>query len=459
MSISTAPPPVHAPRTLVLLQAPILSTLLRLAGPNVLVMLAQASTGLVEAHFVGRLGTDALAGMALVFPGVMLMQMMSSGAMGGGIASAIARTLGAGRQAEADALVLHALAINAVLGLAFTLAGLLLGPALYRVMGGSGGSLTAALQYSNVVFGGAVLMWTMNALASVVRGTGNMLVPAVVITGGALVLVPLSPCLIFGWGPFPALGVAGGGWAMLAYYVGGGSVLLAYLGGGRAVVRLRLVRLRAAALWSILRVGLLASLVSVQTNLVVTATTAYVGGFGVGAIAGYGAGSRLEYLLVPLVFGLGSPLVALVGTNLGAGQRGRAVRVAWVGGAAAFVMTEAIGLAAALWPEAWLRLFGADPAMLAAGAAYLRAAGPFYGFFGLGMALYFASQGAGRLLWPLVAAVLRMGIAVGGGWLALHLAGSLGMVFLSLGAGLVVMGAVNAAALAAGAWFKGDRLA
>ena len=164
-----------------------LPTLLRLAGPNVLVMLAQSSTGLIEAHFVGKLGTPALAGMALVFPGVMLMQMMSAGAMGGGMSSPIARALGGGRQADADALALHALAISAVLGLVFCAAGLLAGPALYRAMGGDGETLAAALQYSNVVFGGAVLLWAFNGLASCIRGTGDMLAPAVVITGGALV--------------------------------------------------------------------------------------------------------------------------------------------------------------------------------------------------------------------------------------------------------------------------------
>src|SRR3954470_7513145 len=134
MSASISRPAV-AGRTKVLLEAPVLATLLRLAWPNVLVMLAQASTGLVEAAFIGRLGTAALAGQALVFPGLMLMQMIGAGAMGGGISSAIARALGAGRREHADALVLHALAINWALGLLFTAAGLFGGPALYRLMG------------------------------------------------------------------------------------------------------------------------------------------------------------------------------------------------------------------------------------------------------------------------------------------------------------------------------------
>src|SRR5881398_1371960 len=123
-------------RTRLLLEGPIVSTLLRLATPNVLVMFVQASVGLIETYFVGKLGTEALAGVTLVFPVLMLMQMMSGGAMGGGISSAIARALGAGRRADADALALHALAIGSVFGLGFTLAVMAGGPRLYGAMGG-----------------------------------------------------------------------------------------------------------------------------------------------------------------------------------------------------------------------------------------------------------------------------------------------------------------------------------
>src|ERR1700704_4006792 len=133
------------PRTRMLLEGPIVSTLLRLATPNVLVMFVQASVGLIETYFVARLGTDALAGVSLVFPPLMLMQMMSAGAMGGGISSAIARALGAGRRADADALVVHALAIAFGFGLLFMLAVLGGGHWLYSAMGGSDASLTAAL--------------------------------------------------------------------------------------------------------------------------------------------------------------------------------------------------------------------------------------------------------------------------------------------------------------------------
>jgi Na+-driven multidrug efflux pump len=171
------------------------------------------------------------------------------------------------------------------------------------------------------------------------------------------------------------------------------------------------------------------------------------------ALAGYGTGSRLEYLLVPLVFGLGAPLAAMVGTSIGAGQQQRALRVAWTGAAIAFILTEAIGLAAALHPEAWLRLFDDDPAMLAVGARYLHIVGPAYGFFGAGLALYFASQGAGRLGWPLLGAVLRVSLAIGGGLLAIRAGFGTDGVFVALAVAMVAFSLVIAISIASGSWF------
>jgi putative MATE family efflux protein len=442
-------------RTRVLLEAPIASTLLRLAMPNVLIMLAQAATGLVETYFIGKLGTDALAGMALVFPVVMLMQMMSAGAMGGGIASSIARALGGGRRADANALVMHALLIALGLGVAFTIGVVGGGRWVYQAMGGTGRGLESALTYSNWVFAGAVLVWLFNSLGAVLRGTGNMAFPAAVSCIGVAILVPASPALIFGWGPFPALGIAGGAVALVSYYALGCVAFVAYLWGGRSVLHpsLRAVRFRWPFFRDILRVGAVAALVTVATNLTIIIGTAFVGEFGPAAIAGYGTGARLEYLLVPLVFGLGGPLVAIVGTSIGAEQRERALRTAWIGAAIAFILTEAIGLCAAAFPTAWLSLFDTDPQMLDAGATYLRTVGPFYGMFGLALSLYFASQGAGRLLWPLVGAAARLAIAALAGWIALRWTGELSHLFLAQSLGLIAAGLINWVAVARGAWF------
>jgi MATE family, multidrug efflux pump len=444
-----------APLTRRLLEAPIAPTLLRLAAPNVVVLAMQTTINVLEAYFVGWLGTDALAGVSLVLPLIMLMQTMSAGGMGGGVASAIARALGAGRRDDANALVVHALFIATGMAALFTIGMLLGGPALYRVMGGRDGALTAAVSYSTVIFGGAIAFWMFNTLGSIVRGTGNMVLPAAVVVGSGLLVVPISMALIFGAGPMPALGVMGAGFAMLTFYGLGSAVLAAYLVSGHGLVRLggRWPGLRWALFWEILRVGAPGAFNTVQTNLTQIVLTATVGTFGTAALAGYGMGARLEYLQIPLVFGMGSALVTMVATNVGAGHRARAQRVAWIGAGIAAGVTGGIGLVGALAPQLWLGLFSGEPDVLAAGATYLRIVGPTYAFFGVGLALYFASQGAGRLLWPVLGGSVRLTVAILGGWLVVHvMGGTLTALCGMMALAFVLFGSTIALAVRAGAW-------
>ena len=129
------------------------------------------------------------------------------------------------------------------------------------------------------------------------------------------------------------------------------------------------------------------------------------------------------------------------------------MRATWVGAAMAFTMTSAVGLWAAAFPHTWLKLFSSDPQMLEAGTLYLRSVGPFYGFFGLGLVLYFASQGAGKLKWPVIGNIVRLAVAGLGGWLALRWSGGLAAVFIAQAVALLLYGLTNAGAIAAGAWF------
>jgi putative MATE family efflux protein len=432
-----------------MLEAPILATLLRMSWPNLLMMLAQSSTGLVEMWLLSRLGTHVLAGVAVVVPVLMLMQNMSQGAMGGGISSAVARALGAGDTPLADSLARHAVVLGAAIGLLFTVGLLAVNEPLLRLLGATDEALQAAAAYSRPLFAGLALMWVMNALASVVRGTGNMAVPGAVICGGALLLVPTCAALVYGFGPVPALGPAGGAYALVLYYGVGGVVLAWYCMSGRNAAKLSRGALRWAPVRRILAVGGPACLNPLLTNGLIGTTAALVGAFaGTEALAGYATAARLEYLLMPIAFGLGAPMVALVSANIGAGQPARARRIALAGGAVAFVLGEVVGLCAAIWPAAWLRLFASDERLLLAGTQYLHIAGPFYGFFALGFSLYFASQGAGRLKWPLCAGALRLLVAAGLGGAVLFATGSL-TAFFVLGAvamtlyGLIVLRSVS----------------
>ena len=444
-----------AARRLAMLNGPILAAMIALALPTVIVLVVQTFVGVAETYFVSFLGTDALAGVALVFPVLMLMQMMSNGGIGGGVASAVARALGAGRQDDADALACHALVLALAFGLAFTAGEFLGGRLLYRALGGEGNALAAALAYADVVFSGAVLVWIVSLLAAALRGGGNTVVPAAVTLGGVFILLPLSPALIFGWGPLPRLGIAGAGIAVVTYYLAAAAVLIGYMRSRRSVVwlSLDLKRLERRIFVDVLRVGGLSALGTLQANLTVVLVTGAVGLFGTDAIAGYGIASRLDYVLIPLLFGLGTAALTMVGTNIGAGQIARAERIAWVGALLAAGFTETIGLTAALFPRLWLGLFSNEPAVLATGVLYLRSVGPAYGVFGLGMLLYFAGQGAGRVVWPVLAGAARLIVAALIGWLVVAgFGGSLGLLFVTVAIASLAFGGITAAALAWSGW-------
>jgi MATE family, multidrug efflux pump len=435
-----------------LLEGPIIATLARLAAPGALLALFQTAVSIADTYFVGRLGTAALAGLALVFPLVMLMQMLSAGAMGGGVSSALARALGAGREDTAKRLVAHAFVIALGGGLAFTALLLGLGDALYGLLGGEGAALAQALAYSHVLFAGAVAVWLANTLASILRGSGNTLAPAAALAAAALVQIPLSGALTLGWGPMPRLGIVG---AALAYVA---AFLVASLIMGAMVWRegLRPQREHWRLEWrvfrEILRVGAVSSVGALQTVLTAVVLTGFVGSFGTAALAGYGVGVRLELLQIPLVFAIGQALVVMVGTNVGAGRGAHAKRIAWTGTAIAAGISLTIGATVALLPGVWIRIFSDDPAVLAIGSQYLRIVAPFYVLFGAGMALYFASQGAGRMLLPVLAGTARLVVVVVGGALAVTWGGPLAAVFAVIAGGITLFGALIIAAVRAGRW-------
>ena len=451
---SAAASSAAAARTERLLKAPIVPTLLRLAAPGVLLMIFQSAISITDAYFVGQLGTAPLAGLALVFPLIMLLQMTSAGAMGGGVASAIARALGAGRTHEARALGVHALCIGVAMGLAFTLLALLLGPYIYRALGGTGAALAAALAYSNVLFAGAVLTWLANTLASILRGTGNMLVPALALIGASLVHVPLSGMLVLGAGPLPQLGIAGAGVAYISAFGFASLIMLIYLLRPGSLLRPQRedLELDARMFREILRVGAISSVNALQTVFTAVILTGIVGRFGTAALAGYGVGVRLELLQVPLVFAIGQALVPHIGINIGAGQGARAKRIAWAGTAIAASVSLAIGLFVAIFPAAWVGLFSSDASVLEAGSSYLRIVGPFYPFLATGVALYFASQGAGRMAMPVIAGTLRLALALAGGLAAVALGAPIAVIFAVIAFAMLVYGLFTGLAVFYSKW-------
>lgn len=427
-----------------------LRAILALAAPTALGSALQAAAQLVEMWLAARQGTTALAGWAVVLPFALLMQMMAGGAMGGGVVSAIARTLGSGRRDEAGALVMHAglIAIAAALLFAIPLA---VFPR--TVLGAIGGpeAAEAAAAYAIWLFGlGAVPAWLANTLASVLRGGGRHALAA------AVLVIAWAAYPVLGWllaEPF-GMGLAGLGAAFGGVFTLAALAMAAVVMAGGAGFRPRLfMRPSGAMFWRILSVGLVASFIAVVANLTTILVTAQLAPHGAAVVAGYGISARLEFLMIPLVFAVGSALTALVGRAVGAGDWPEARRIAWTGGALAFAVAAGIGLVMGLMPASFARAFTGDAAVVAVATQALGIIGPAYGGFGLGMALYFASQGTGRMAWPLAGALSRFGIAVGGGWLLAHVFGmGLDGTFLGVALGITAYGAVIASSVRRGVW-------
>lgn len=439
-----------AARTRMLLEAPILQTLLRLAFPNVLNLLALAGMITFDGLFLGRLGADALVGVSLVFPFVMFVQHIAASGLGGAVASAISRALGAGQQQKADALAAHAFVLTIAVATAFSALMLTAGPLIYKSMGGRGAALDAALDYSTVVFSGAFSVWLLNILGNVVRGTGNMTLPAQVLVASVLGHVVLSPLLIFGWGPLPALGPAGAGWGLVLSFAVGSMVLWGHLRSGRALVSLRLgsrgangTRYEWSLFGEILRVGIPGVANVAINNLTVIILTGIAGHLGQASAAGYAIGARLEYIMIPLAFGFGTALLAMIGTNWGARQFERARRIAWVGALTVAISCGVIGIFFALAPALWMGLFTTDSEITQVGALYLQIVAPLYAVYGAGMALYYFMQGVGNIVPAVLANAARLTVSAGAAYAAVTWfdAGPIG-VFAAIAASFVLYGAL-----------------
>ncbi len=433
-----------------LLVAPVAPTLLRLAAPNLLGMLASTAVSIAETAYIGRLGPEPLAAAALVLPLIMLMGMMSAGAMGGGVSSAVSRALGAGSPERAEALARHSAVLGLGFGLFFTLLLTLFGRGVFTLLGGQGETLHQAVLYSAIVFSFAASIWLQNMLASILRGSGDMVSPSAAFLGGAALQVIVGGTLCFGWGPAPRLGIVGVGLGQALSASAVALALFLLLRRPTAKVKLRLRGpLSREHFDDILKVGLPAMLSPIQTVATILVITAIAARFGTEVLAGYGIGSRLEFLLVPIAFSVGVASLPMVGLAIGAGQVERARRVAWTAGGIAAAALGGLGLLLALFPELWVSIFTNAPAVRKAASTYLHFVGPVFAFFGLSLALYFSAQGAGRIGGPLLAGTLRLAVVGIGGLILVSVNAPSWALFALVALGMVTMGTVTAAFI----WF------
>ena len=416
-------PPPETPIRNALVDGPILRTLLWLAWPNVVALSAGTCVVIAETSYIGRLGVESLAAMALVFPFVILTMTMSGGAMGGGVASAVARALGAGNVDRASTLAAHAMLIGICFGLTFMLGMLIFGPALLELLGGRGKVLADAIGYSQIFFGGAVLPWLMNSMTGILRGTGNMKLPSLMILSSAVCQIVLGGTLGLGLGPIPQFGMRGVAAGSLIAYSISLAVMAWYLFSGRArvVPKIRGLRIQGPVLFDILKVGAVSCFSPLQSVLTISIFTHMLAGFGTEILAGYGIGARLEFVLTSGSFAVGIASVPMIGMAVGAQRIARARRIAWTAGTVSFVAVGAVATFIAIFPDIWVNIFTGDASVRAASRQYLATAAPMYAFIGLASSMYFSSQGAAKVLGPVLAQTARLiFIGVGGWWLSTH---------------------------------------
>jgi Na+-driven multidrug efflux pump len=376
--------------------------------------------------------------------------------MGGGVSSAISRALGAGDRDRAATLALHAAMIGLCAGIFFTVMMLTLGRQFYALLGGRGGVLEQAVQYSNVLFSGAISIWLVNTLSSIVRGTGDMRIPSAVLIIVAIVQVVVGGGLGLGLFGLPKLGMPGVAAGQLTAFSLGTIFLAWYLASGQSRLQLNFAsfRFRRDMFFDILKVGAVSCLSPLQTVLTILIFTKIVAGFGTETLAGYGMGSRLEFLLTPIAFAFGVASVPMVGMAMGAGLVARARQVAWTAGAAAGLTVGAVGLIVAIHPELWVSLFTSDPGVTAAASSYFAWAGPTFAFFGIGACLYFSSQGAAKVGGPVLAGTARLLLVGLGGWWLASSGAPAWSLFALVGAAMVVYGLGTALAVRLTRWGK-----
>ena len=447
-------PPIEAPVRNALVEGPILRTLLWLAWPNVVALSAGTCVVIAETSYIGRLGVESLAAMALVFPFVILTMTMSGGAMGGGVASAIARALGAGDTDRASTLAAHALLIGICFALMFMLVMLIFGPRLLQSLGGRGNVLAYAIGYVQIFFGGAVVPWLLNTLAGILRGTGNMKLPSLMILSSAVCQIILGGTLGLGLGPIPQFGMRGVASGSLIAYLISISVMGWYLfsGRGRVIPKISGLRIQWTMFADILKVGAVSCFSPLQSVLTISIFTHLLAQFGTEVLAGYGIGARLEFMLTSIAFAVGIASVPMVGMAIGADRVARARRIALLAGCVAFLSVGIVATVIAVFPDLWVDIFTRDPGVRAASRQYLSTAAPMYAFIGLSISMYFSSQGAAKVLGPVLAQTARLlFVAAGGWWLSMHEATAANFFALAA-ASMVLLGVLSAVSVVVTRW-------
>ncbi len=396
---------------------------LKLAIPNLISTFFAALIVVFDLWYIGMMGKDALSGVAFIFPIYMLASMLSSGAYGGAINGAIARSIGEQNTFKTSCVFRSALIIALSGSLLMFLLYSIFFPKFEEQIFLDNKSYYFAERYGEILLSGMILIWTFNVLMSVTRGIGNTKIVAlcwlivflfqiflasfnfqieqdkILLTQGVLIKYLNLFFYPIQWSAISLLG---------GFLFGIISISIFYIFFNHPLTFKFSEIIRFDGFFTLLRSGTLAGCQSILTIAISLLSLAIVGFFGKDWSAGYGIALRLELLLVPIIFGIGGALIALVGTNYGAGAYKKSVEYAWKGTMVTVILVSIIGIIFFLKPNLWAEIYSNNEKVISITEKYLTIVGIFYPFFALGLGLYFVCQAFNTLLWPVLGTFLRL---------------------------------------------------
>ena len=377
-------------------RGPIGRAVVLLAIPMMLEMSMESVFAVVDIFFVARLGAEAVAAVGITEAVITPLYAIAIG-LSTGATALVARRIGEGRAEDASVVAGQVMWVGVVVAIIIGTAGIVLGDDILRWMGAAPGVVENGSRYTQILLGGSITILFLFLLNAIFRGAGDatLAMRALWIANG--INIVLDPCLIYGLGPFPELGVTG---AAVATNIGRGIGVLYQLrclmrGRSRITVSRRHLTLHRAVLLRLLRVslgGVLQFLIATSSWIVLMRIVAP---YGSAAIAGYTIGIRVLELTFLPAWGLASAAATLVGQNLGAGEPGRAERSVWCAARYNVIFLLSVALAFVAFAEPITGLFTADPTISGFGADCLRIIAYGYGFYAVGMVVTQAFNGAG----------------------------------------------------------------
>jgi putative MATE family efflux protein len=386
-----------------LLKGHISGNIVRLGLPIMLTNLIENAYNIVDMIFVGRLGPAALAGVAM---GGLLMSLTWTLLVGLmiGTSSFIARFYGAGNEDMVNRVVVQSLILSGIVSLLLVGFGLWGVTPTLKLLGAEGEALTMGRTYSTLVFCFSfnhVLLYVVNAIF---RGSGDTRTPMITLGISSVINIILDPLLIFGLGPFPAMGVKGAALATIIGQAVGTGLNLYILYHGISRIRLKEVAFTPdlSVLRAMVKVAIPGSLQVLMTSVAGLVLMRLVTPFGTTAVAAYGIGIRLDIMVMLPGWAMGASVATILGQNLGAGKPDRAERTGWIGTWMYLAMLVPVVIGLQIGAETVIALFSSDPSVIATGSRYIRVVSLGYLCLAFAMIPGMSMNGAGYTVAPMM---------------------------------------------------------